>query len=215
MSTAPPVSPFAQLLNLKQSLAQQAVAKAEAARIAAEKKATADKAARLFADTVGCVAPVKARNLVQKTPTLPAPVALQKALDDKQVMIDSLSDHFGVEQLLETDGDLSYRAVGIGTDVLNKLRRGEWAIQGQLDLHGLRVDEARITLTEFMNHAVVQGWRCVRVVHGKGLGSKDKQPVLKGRVRSWLVQKQAVIAFACARPAEGGAGALVVLLASS
>ncbi len=215
MSAAPPVSPFAQLLHLKQSLAQQAEAKAQAARIAAEKKAAADQETRLFADAVGFVAPVKARNLVQKTPTLPAPVALQKALDDKQVMIDSLSDHFGVEQLLETDGDLSYRAHGIGTDVLNKLRRGEWTIQGQIDLHGLRVEEARITLTEFMNHAVTQGWRCVRVVHGKGLGSKDKQPVLKGRVRSWLVQKQAVIGFVAARPAEGGAGALVVLLASS
>jgi DNA-nicking Smr family endonuclease len=209
------VNSFAQLLDLKQTLAQQAVAKAEAARIAAAKKAAADKAARLFADTVGEVKPVKPRNLVSKTPTLPAPIAQQKALDDKQVMVDSLSDHFGVEQLLETDVDLSYRAPGIGTDVLNKLRRGDWAIQGQLDLHGLRVEEARIALTEFMNHAAIQGWRCVRVVHGKGLGSKDKQPVLKGRVRSWLVQKQAVIGFVAARPAEGGAGALVVLLASS
>jgi DNA-nicking Smr family endonuclease len=209
------MSAFAQLLDLKQTIAQQTLAKLEAARIAAAQQAAAEKAARLFADTVGAVKPVKPRNLVQKSPNLPAPVAQQKALDDKQVMIDSLSDHFGVEQLLETDGDLSYRAAGIGLDVLNKLRRGDWAIQGQLDLHGLRVEQARVTLTEFMHHAVAQGWRCVRVVHGKGLGSKDKQPVLKGRVRSWLVQKQAVIAFVCARPAEGGAGALVVLLASS
>ena len=209
------MSAFAQLIDLKQTLAQQAVAKAEAARIAAEKKAAADKAARLFSDTVGEVKPVKPRNLVQKTPTLPAPVALQKALDDKQVMIDSLSDHFGVEQLLETDGDLSYRAAGIGTDVLNKLRRGEWAIQGQLDLHGLRVEEARITLTEFMNHAQTQGWRCVRVVHGKGLGSPGRQPVLKGKVRSWLAQRQEVLAFTQARGPDGGAGALIVLLASA
>ena len=209
------MSAFAQLFDLKHTLAQQALAKAEAARIAAAKKAAAEKAARLFADTVGEVKPVKPLNHVQKAPLQPPPVAQQKAKDDKQVMVDCLSDHFGVEQLLETDGDLSYRAAGIGIDVLNKLRRGEWAIQGQLDLHGLRVEQARITLTEFMNHAQSQGWRCVRVVHGKGLGSKDKQPVLKGRVRSWLVQKSAVIGFVAARPAEGGAGALVVLLAAS
>ncbi len=205
---------FASLLELKQTLAHQAAAKRECDRMAATKQAAAEKAARMFADAVGSVKPIKPRNAVQHSPALPAPVATQKNLDDKQVMVDSLSDHFGVEQLLETDGDLSYRAEGIGMDVLHKLRRGEWVIQGHLDLHGLRVDEARAALTQFMHRANSQGWRCVRVVHGKGLGSKDKQPILKGRVRSWLVQQQSVLAFACARAAEGGAGALVVLLAS-
>jgi DNA-nicking Smr family endonuclease len=207
------MSTFAQLAQFKQTLAEQALAKAQAARIAAAQQAAADRAARLFADSVGAVQPLKPRNVAQLPASKPAPIAAQRALDEQQVMADSLSDHFGVEQLLETDDELSYRAAGIGTQVLHKLRRGDWAIQGQLDLHGLRVDDARQTLTEFMKRATDQGWRCVRVVHGKGLGSKDKQPVLKGRVRSWLVQKQAVLGFVAARPAEGGAGALVVLLA--
>jgi DNA-nicking Smr family endonuclease len=136
-------------------------------------------------------------------------------MDESQVMKDSLSDDFGVEQLLDTDTDLSYRTTGISVEVLNKLRRGDWAIQGQLDLHGFRVDGARQALTEFIHHATDQGWRCVRIVHGKGLGSKDRQPVLKNKVRSWLVQTKVVQCFVAARASEGGAGALVVLLAGT
>jgi DNA-nicking Smr family endonuclease len=96
--------------------------------------------------------------------------------------------------------------------VTRKLRRGDWSIQREIDLHGLRTDEAREALGPFIREAYKQGIRCVRVVHGKGLGSPGKSPVLKGRVQSWLVQKKEVLAFVQARPAQGGAGALVVLL---
>ena len=88
----------------------------------------------------------------------------------------------------------------------------ERSIQRQLDLHGLRVDEAREALGQFIRHAHKTGLRCVRVVHGKGLGSPGKSPVLKSRVQRWLVQKNEVLAFVQARPMDGGAGALVVLL---
>ncbi len=118
-----------------------------------------------------------------------------------------------VETLLDTDEALSYRRPGLGPDVVRKLRRGGWRRQGQIDLHGLRREDARQALADFIREANKQGWRCVRVVHGKGLGSPGKTPVLKGRVQSWLVQKKEVLAFVQARPAEGGAGALVVLLA--
>ncbi len=101
----------------------------------------------------------------------------------------------------------------MGPDVARKLRRGDWRIQGQLDLHGLRREDARQALGQFIKDAHGAGLRCVRVVHGKGLGSPGKAPVLKGRVQGWLIQKQEVLAFVQARPAEGGAGALVVLLA--
>ena len=93
-----------------------------------------------------------------------------------------------------------------------KLRRGEWVIQDHLDLHGARVDEARELLAGFLREALRRGFRCVRIVHGKGLGSKDKVPVLKGKARVWLAQREEVIAFCQARPAQGGSGALVVLL---
>ncbi len=97
-------------------------------------------------------------------------------------------------------------------DVIRKLRRGEWVPQDKVDLHGLRSDEAREALSEFLRRSVRNGVRCVRVIHGKGIGSPDKLPVLKGKVRSWLVQKEEVIAFVQAREALGGAGALMVLL---
>jgi DNA-nicking Smr family endonuclease len=98
--------------------------------------------------------------------------------------------------------------------VLNKLRRGTWAIQGQIDLHGLRRDEAREALSGFIRQSHQQGRRCVRVVHGKGHGSPGKAPVLKAKVQRWLAQRREVIAFAQAPGPQGGAGALVVLLGS-
>ena len=94
-----------------------------------------------------------------------------------------------------------------------RLRRGHWAVQGQIDLHGLRVDEAREALGAFVRDAVRAGLRCVRVVHGKGLGSPGRAPVLKAKVHGWLIQKKEVLAFVQAKPLEGGAGALLVLLA--
>jgi DNA-nicking Smr family endonuclease len=125
---------------------------------------------------------------------------------------ESLSDEFNVDTLLDTDEALSYARNGIGPDTLRKLRRGHWVIQGQLDLHGMRRDEAREALGEFLRAALRRGQRCVRVIHGKGLGSVNKEPVLKNKVRAWLVQKEEVIAFCQARAADGGSGALVVLL---
>jgi DNA-nicking Smr family endonuclease len=108
---------------------------------------------------------------------------------------------------------MSFRRPGIGTDVTARLRKGDWSIQAQVDLHGLRSDEAREALGGFIRNACKQGLRCVRVVHGKGLGSPGRQPVLKTKAQRWLIQKNEVIAFVQAKPAEGGAGALVVLLA--
>ncbi len=125
---------------------------------------------------------------------------------------ESLSDDFDVSTLLDTDDELSFRRPGIGTDVTQKLRKGHWSLQGQIDLHGMRSDEAREALGQFIRDATKRGWRCVRVVHGKGLGSPGKTPVLKGKVLRWLVQKIEVMAFVQAKASEGGAGALVVLL---
>ncbi len=142
----------------------------------------------------------------------PEPRPLQRERDEAAVMREALSDEFDVETLLHTDELLSYRRPGLGLDVARKLREGRWAIQREIDLHGLRTDEAREALGRFVRESHQQGLRCVRVVHGKGLGSPGRAPVLKGRVLRWLVQKKEVLAFVQARPADGGAGALVVLL---
>ena len=186
----------------------------EAARLAAATKAKVEK--NLFAHAVGRVIALPVKHRPGQKASLqrarPAPVAEQRQRDEQAVMREALSDEFDVETLLHTDETLSFRRPGMGPDVVRKLRRGSWAIQRQLDLHGLRREDAREALGAFIREAGKAGLRCVRVVHGKGLGSPGKTPILKGRVQSWLIQKQEVLAFVQARPAEGGAGALVVLL---
>ncbi len=198
----------------KQIAAAQAQAAAEeAARVAALRKAEAEK--NLFTRAIGKVAPLPAHNKAHLPHPPRQPVATQRQKDEAQVIQDSLSDEFDVSTLLDTDEALSFRRPSVGPEVTRKLRKGNWAIQREIDLHGLRSDEARLALTTFIRDAHKHGIRCVRVVHGKGLGSPGKTPVLKSKVHSWLVQKNQVMAFVQAKPAEGGAGALVVLLTPS
>ena len=198
----------------KQIAEAQAKAVAEAAARASElKRIEAEK--NLFVRAVGQVALLPTSNTAQ-IPKLPrAPVATQLKIDEAKVIHESLSDEFDVSTLLDTDDALSFRRPSVGPEVTRKLRKGDWAIQREIDLHGLRSDEARLALTTFIREAHKYGIRCVRVVHGKGLGSPGKTPVLKSKVHSWLVQKNQVMAFVQAKPAEGGAGALVVLLTPS
>ena len=191
--------------------ATKAAAAAELARREAERRAEAER--RLFVRAVGAVQPLPVKERVHLPPQRGAPWPLQQDVDDQAALVESMSDEFDVSTLLDVDDQLSFRRPGVGTDVTRKLRKGEWSMQGQLDLHGLRSDEARTALGQFIRDAKRMGWRCVRVVHGKGLGSPGKEPVLKSKVQRWLVQKNEVLAFVQAKPSDGGAGALVVLLA--
>ncbi|GDY38513.1 hypothetical protein ACINB_44050 [Acidovorax sp. NB1] len=190
----------------------------EQERREAEDKAQREAAARaeaerhLFSRSVGPVTPLRNPNLARVRRHQPPPLPVQHWLDEERVLMESISDDFDVSTLLDTDDQLSFRRPGIGVEITRRLRAGHWSIQRQLDLHGLRVDEAREALGDFIRHAHKTGLRCVRVVHGKGLGSPGKSPVLKSRVQRWLVQKNEVLAFVQARPMDGGAGALVVLL---
>jgi DNA-nicking Smr family endonuclease len=206
------IKDLAQLASLHEALKHDAASRkkveAEQQRATVAKATAADE----FRAAVGAVTPLAIRQRVEHDRPPHPPVAHKRLEDDQQVLIASVSDEFEIDTLLHTDADLSFRRPGIGPDVLRKLRRGEWVIQDHLDLHGLRVDEARELLGRFLREALRRGLRCVRVVHGKGLGSKDRQPVLKGKARVWLAQRDEVIAFCQARPAEGGSGALVVLL---
>lgn len=190
---------------------QERIAQEEAAKRAQEhKRAEAER--NLFQRAAGKVEPLRQHGRVHHPPEPVAPVAAQRQLDDQRVLKEAISDEFDASTLLETDDALSFRRPGVGIDVARKLRRGDWSIQAEIDLHGHRTDDAREALALFLREAVRQGLRCVRVVHGKGLGSPGKTPVLKGKVHSWLVQKNEVLAFVQARADEGGAGALVVLL---
>jgi DNA-nicking Smr family endonuclease len=203
---------LAQLASLRDSLNREA--REREAADAAGRRATAARqtAAEEFRSMVGAVTPLAIKQRVEHDRPPHPPIPKQRIEDDQQVLIASVSDEFEIDTLLHTDAELSFRRPGIGPDVLRRLRRGDWVIQDQLDLHGARVDEARELLAGFLREAIKRGLRCVRVVHGKGLGSRDRQPVLKGKTRVWLAQRDEVIAFCQARPAEGGSGALVVLL---
>lgn len=210
-STSHPLQ--SQLTSIRQVLIaqSQAAAASRAAAAELERKVLAER--NLFVNAVGPVSPlrVQRRALLERVRALP--VARQRELDEQAVMQEAISDEFDVESLLDTDEALSYRRDGLGLEVIRQLRKGRWSLQGQLDLHGLRSDEARVALGQFLREAHQVGWRCVRVVHGKGLGSPGKTPVLKAKVQRWLVQKNEVLAFVQARASDGGAGALIVLLA--
>jgi DNA-nicking Smr family endonuclease len=206
------VHSLADLTHLKRVLGARAAAAAaelEAERLQAFR---AEREMRLFETTVGPVKRLVNKHHAQHPQRTVSTEPLQRQRDEAQVMREALSDEFDVETLLHIDESLSYRTPGLGPDVVRKLREGRWSIQRQLDLHGLRVDQAREALGRFIRESQQAGLRCVRVVHGKGLGSPGRTPVLKSRVHRWLVQKQEVMAFVQARPAEGGAGALLVLL---
>lgn len=194
----------------------------EAAERETRRRALEEQARRereVFARSVGPVQPLKNGQKHGSRADLgrvrPEPQPLQRALDEQSVLREAISDEFDVESLLDTDESLSFRRAGIGPEVVRQLRRGKWVIQAQIDLHGLRRDQAREQMAAFLREAVKHGLRCVRVVHGKGHGSPGREPVLKAKVRTWLVQKNEVLAFAQARASDGGAGALVVLLNSS
>ena len=192
------------------------------AREAAERAAT-DRAARLalerqqrlFADSVGRITPLPDHGLAALALPRPAPEPRQRELDEKAAFLEAMSDEVDIESLLLTDDGLSFRREGVGLDVVTRLRRGHWSIQAEIDLHGLRRDEARDSLSAFVRNAAARGHRCLRVVHGKGHGSPGRQPVLKGKVQRWLGQSGSVIAFTQASGPLGGAGALIVLLAGS
>jgi DNA-nicking Smr family endonuclease len=203
---------LAELQTLQQAIAERAAADAAAREAERVRLAQLDRERRLFELAVGPVRPLTAVHRAHLPPSPVEPAPRQRQLDEQAVMREALSDEFDVETLLHTDERLSFSRPGLGPDVLRKLREGRWSIQRQIDLHGLRTDEARDALGRFLRECHQQGLRCVRVVHGKGLGSPGRTPVLKDRVPRWLIQKHEVLAFAQARPAHGGAGALLVLL---
>lgn len=207
-----PIKDFAALKSLQKQLKAQEEERqaAEAERQRREQQSRQD--ADLFRKSIGNITPLTASDKAHALSPRPAPVARQHLADEQAALRESLSDEFSIDTLLHADDELSFTRPGVGHDVLRKLRRGDWTVQGQIDLHGLRRDEAREALVEFLRNAVKRGHRCVRIIHGKGLGSINKEPVLKGKVRNWLVQKDEVIAFCQARANDGGAGALIVLL---
>jgi DNA-nicking Smr family endonuclease len=202
----------AKRLLLAQKKAQaQAAEKAKALALKNEaEKAEAQKLKDLFKAAVKDARPLTAARIFHQTPK-PKPIPQQFIRDEQQALVDSLSDYFPSYEL-ESGEELLYLREGQSPAVLSKLRRGHWVVQANLDLHGMISDEARAMVATFLAECKKRGIRCVRIVHGKGLGSRNKEPILKNKVRHWLMQKDEVIAYAQARANDGGSGAVIVLL---
>jgi len=159
----------------------------------------------LFRKAVGKIRPVK-QDKIHPKPKRRKPVPEQTLRDQREVMDSLLSDEYEPAEI-ETGDELLYTRPGLQHSVIRKLRRGQYAIEAELDLHG-----ATEAVNTFLKNARDHDKRVVRIIHGKGNSSEGKLPVLKGKVNSWLRQKGEVLAFCSARPNDGGTGAVYVLL---
>ncbi len=168
--------------------------------------------AALFRSAVGDAVPLRApARHVRAAGSRPA-VPVQSLLDEHAALRESRDASLDPETALETGEEAAFLRDGLSRQVLRKLRRGHWVVQDQLDLHGMTRTQARDAVAAFIRESMRRARRCVRIVHGKGLGSKNREPVLKGRVRAWLAQRDEVLAFCQAPAAQGGSGAVLVLL---
>jgi DNA-nicking Smr family endonuclease len=158
------------------------------------------------------VTPLRPSNRIAAERARPRPVPAQRLRDERETLEESLSDWTPWDAGYETGEELVYARPGVPAHMLRKLRRGHWAIQEVLDLHGYTSPEARTAVVEFLAHCKREQLRCVRIIHGKGLRSPNREPVLKRKLAGWLMQRDDILAFCQARRAEGGGGAVVVLL---
>ena len=165
----------------------------------------------LFREEMRDVVQSRPHNRVVLTPPAPRPVPSQRLEDERAVLTELSRLAFDLEDI-EFDDDCVFLRPGLPRDILRKLRRTHWVIQDHLDLHGLTGDEAIAATAEFLAECKRRGLRCVRIVHGKGLGSRGREPVLKRRVRRALMRRSEVLAYVEPRPVHGGSGAVVVLL---
>ena len=214
---------MAKLSELKTLLAATTKRKPDTARVApasvtkvtkppAQPTAPDVSLQQAFADVTRLAPANRARHAKPKPSSIPA----QRLADDRAALAASkYGDEpsptaWDIGQELEVQQ--TFLRPGLGTDVLAKLRRGHWVVQGELDLHGHTSTEAHDALADFLSEARARGWRCVRVIHGKGLSSPNREPILKSKARRWLAQRDEVLAYCEAQANAGGSGAVMVLL---
>lgn len=155
--------------------------------------------------------PIEATTRADLSPAKPKPRARFARADEEAALLESLDvDRDALE--LSSGEALRFHRPGVGRRTMRRLARGTYAVQAEIDLHGMTVAEARPRLADFIDSAVRSGKTCVRVVHGKGLGSGQRGAVLKSSVNHWLRRWDAVLAFVSTRQVDGGTGAIYVLL---
>lgn len=173
-----------------------------------------DEARALFRAAVSGATPLAADRVHHEPPPPPA-IPRSRLRDEQAALMESIESPDLLDLQLEGGDEASWLRPNIPRQVLRDLRRGRWVVEAHLDLHGLTRNEARRQVALFLAECLAHDYRCVRIVHGKGLRSPGREPVLKGLVQGWLAQRKEVLAFCQARAAEGGAGAVRVLLAAS
>mgnify|MGYP006108663539 FL=1 len=171
-----------------------------------------DDEENLFREAVKNVKPLKIKSkTIEIIGNKPKPIAKKFLEDEQKVLVDSLSDDYIYE-----DGDLEngllFLRSGHSPDIIKKLKKGYWVVQGSIDLHGMISQEAKSYIVSYIQECKKKHIRCIRIIHGKGIGSKNKEPILRNKVKNWLAQKDEVIAYAQAPRHDGGSGAVIVLL---
>ena len=167
-----------------------------------------------FRRALAGVQPIAAPRRLALRGQRPAPVARHTRRDEQAALQESISGPVSVEDALESGEELVYARTGIPGQTLRKLRRGHWVVEDSLDLHGMNRIEAATAVAEFLRSCTLRRVHCVRIVHGKGHGSPNREPILKAKLRTWLTPRDDVLAFCQAPRAHGGGGAILLLLKS-
>lgn len=172
-----------------------------------------DEDKKLFRRAVSDARPLRTEPKVDGRSKKPKPAARFSRADERAAVSESLEAD--LDELESSSGEhLRYCRPSVGRRTMRRLARGGYSVQSEIDLHGMTVDDAKLQLKEFVERCARDGKHCVRVVHGKGLGSGDRGPVLKRAVNSWLRRWEPVLAFVSTRQVDGGTGAVYVLLRS-
>lgn len=176
--------------------------------------AVTDKDDNEFRRAMSGTKPLQTETRVAIAKAKPRPRTRFSRADEREVMAESLEDD--IDTVAQSDGSaLRFQRQSVGRRTMRKLTRGGYSIQAEIDLHGMTLAEARPRLADFIDYSATQGKLCVRVVHGKGLGSGERGPVLRNAVNRWLRNRDSVLAFVSARQVDGGTGAVYVLLQQS
>lgn len=210
-------SPFEQMKALKEQLPKSAEEKRPAEKPKARKpeKSEALSDDELFRQSVRDAEPLEF-NVAKQTKKPPMATKRNEELEEALEFMRMASGETPFD-ITATDEYIEGNVRGLHRNILKRLRKGEYAIQAHIDLHGLTRQEAKEALAPFLHQSQLKGHRCVLVVHGRGMHSKDRIPILKEAVRAWFERGKGaigkrVLAFTSARPVDGGLGAMYVLL---
>jgi DNA-nicking Smr family endonuclease len=165
-----------------------------------------------FQEAMRDVVPLARATRVEQRNPRPEPVPTQRMRDERRALDESLRDFAHPDLGRATGEELVYVRAGVPMQVLKNLRRGHWVVQDEFDLHGLTAAQARAATADFLAECAQRGTRCVRIIHGKGLRSPNREPVLKRKLARWLMLWDEVLAYCEARASDGGSGAVIVLL---